>query len=119
MKSKINNYIILLSLIFWVSCVKSTPDSDSAIVPKGTAVKLEAISDGSEKIAVHYYDEQENWIYNNVNTGWSYSFNTTKDDQSINFIISSNVSKIIGRIYINGVLKKEGKNGTGATLAYP
>jgi hypothetical protein len=112
---------LLFVVSTFLSCSKggSTPNPTSVTVPTGTNVKLEAFTATGTQIAVvQYSDAQQNSISKyNVSNNWTYTYKTTKDNQYI-FLQINGGTDVTGRIYINGVLKKE---ATGALLSivYP
>jgi hypothetical protein len=129
----------LFTYFFWVimilvfSCKKKDNTNLDNSLPVGTTIKYEAIGNPAGVVgSVAYTDGQQNSITQaNVPHGWTHTFQTTRVNQHITlsvsgggYIIGSNgalivgPSNITGRIYINGLLKKEA-NGLSVILTYP
>jgi hypothetical protein len=93
----------------------------SNTIPIGTTVKLEASISGGNTIAVvQYKDGQGNLIsLSNVPNNWSTTYQVTTSIPNIFLQVNNgSISLSTGKIYINGVLKK---NATAnlVTLYYP
>ena len=110
----------LIAICSTASCKKGTTNTSTSLVPIGTTVKLEAtIASGTQIPVVQYYDAQQNTISKtNVANNWSYTYQTTKDNQFILLQLNGSTVDVTGKIYINGVQKKEA-TGTIVSIVYP
>ena len=118
--------ILLLTVInLSFSCSSDSNNSNnnnnSNNIPIGTTVKLEAsISSGNTIAVVGYKDGQGNLItLQNVPNNWSTTYQVTTSIPNIFLQVNNgSISLSTGKIYINGVLKK---NATAnlVTLYYP
>ncbi len=103
------------------SCSKDGSTSTSTITtPIGTTVKLEAvITSGTQIPVVQYFDVQQNAIsQTNVPTNWSYTYQTTRNNQNVFLQVTGATVNVSARIFINGALKKEA-TGTVVSISYP
>ena len=117
-------FLTIVSLLF--SCSSDSNGSNnnnnnSNNIPIGTTVKLEAsISSGNTIAVVQYKDGQGNLIsLTNVPNNWSTTYQVTTSIPNIFLQVNcGSISLSTGKIYINGVLKKNATANV-VTLYYP
>lgn len=99
----------------------SNNNNNSNNIPIGTTVKLEAsISSGNTIAVVQYRDGQGNILsLTNVPNNWTTTYQVTSDIPNIILQVNNGgISLCTGKIYINGVLKKNA-TANSVTLLYP
>jgi hypothetical protein len=115
--------IVLFSILSLIVLTLSNCKKESnptVTTPIGTTVKLEVFAaSGINIYSVQYYDAQQNSItLTNIGSNWTTTYQTTKDNQFITLLSNGGGGSVTGRIYINGVQKKEA-SGNLINIIYP
>ena len=109
-------YYFVIGLLI-SSCGKS-----GSSFPAGTTVTYEVSSTNDTIAVIQYFNATESvesythYLSNN----WSYTFQTTKDDQLISLQATALTYnyQVTGELYVDGVLEKQA-TGTSISLTYP